>query len=186
MRQTHNNYYKQLMSSIVTEPSVCIPRALANVSWKDVKDIFEQLIGAGSVERVDLVRSKNDDQFCRIFVHFRSWPVNKPEIASMRDRLLADETVKLVYDNPWFWKCVKSKVPKPERTKPRAAPFIMDEKTPSQRLRTIDDFVADDKVRAKLDHGTPSPDEWRCGPIGSGTIILTNKKEVEEPTQSES
>ena len=139
--KTTTNNYKQLMSSIVSEPSVCIPRALANVSWKDVKDIFEQLIGLGSVERVDLVRSKNDDQFCRIFVHFRSWPVNKPEIASIRDRLLADETVKLVYDNPWFWKCVKSKIPKPDRTKSRAAPFIMDEKTPSQRLRTIDDLV---------------------------------------------
>lgn len=186
MHQTHNNNYKQLMSSIVTEPSVCIPRALANVSWKDVKSIFEELIGAGSVERVDLVRSKNNDQFCRIFVHFRSWPVHKPEIASMRDRLLADETVKLVYDKPWFWKCVKSKIPKPERTKTRAAPFIMDEKPPSQRLRTMDDFIADEKVRDKLDHGTPSPDEWRSGPIGSGTVVLTNQEKVEEDIQSES
>lgn len=162
------------MSSVITQPSICIPRALANVSWKDVKDIFEQLIGVGSIERIDLVRSKNDDQFCRIFVHVRSWPVNKPEIADMRDRLLAGHTVKLVYDAPWFWKCVQSRIPKPERTKPRQAPFIMDENKSddSRRLRTLDDLESHDQVR--LDHVDPSPDELPSAPIGSESVVLTN------------
>jgi hypothetical protein len=157
------------MSSVITEPSICIPRALANVTWKDVKDIFEKLIGVGSIERVDLVRSKNDDQFCRIFVHFRSWPVNKPEIADMRDKLLAGDTIKLVYDNPWFWKCVKSRIPKPERTRERQAPFIMNDAEPNHsRLRTLDDFVEDERCDSH-----------------TGKVSLTNPP-AQEPVETES
>ena len=150
------------MSAIVTEPSICIPRALANVSWKDVKDIFEQLIGPGTVERVDLVKGNAEHdanaQFCRIFVHFRTWPVHMPEVSDIRDRLLAGETIKLVYDNPWFWKCVQSRVAKPERTRPRQAPFIMgsESTTPTQsQLRSLDDFESPQPT--PLDHDTPPP-----------------------------
>lgn len=146
------------MSTIITEPSICIPRALANVSWKEVKDIFEQLIGVGSVERIDLVRSKNDEQFCRIFVHFRSWPVNKPEVSDMRDRLLSGETIKLVYDQPWFWKCVQSRIAKPERTKSRPAPFIMGSKPVEETkcLATLDDFEPDMASHHHTDSQTES------------------------------
>ena len=126
------------MSSIITEPSICIPRALANVSWKDVKDIFEKLIGPGTVERVDLIKSRQDSgensQFCRIFVHFRTWPVHNTDVAEIRDKLLAGETIKLVYDNPWFWKCVQSRVPKPDRTRPRQEPFILHDNSPKPNL----------------------------------------------------
>ena len=118
------------MSGIITEPSICIPRTLANVTWKDVKDVFEKLIGPGTVERVDLVKGREQhgqtSQFCRIFVHFRTWPVHRPEIANVRTRLLNGEMLKIVYDNPWFWKCVKSNVDKPERNRERSEPFIMD------------------------------------------------------------
>lgn len=117
------------MSAIITEPSICIPRTLANVTWKDVKDVFEKLIGPGTVERVDLVKGREHhgetSQFCRIFVHFRTWPIHRPEIANVRDRLLNGMTLKVVYDNPWFWKCVKSNVEKPERNRVRPEPFII-------------------------------------------------------------
>jgi len=175
------------MSTIISEPSICIPRALANVTWKEVKDIFEQLFGAGSVERVDLVRSKDDEKFCRIFVHIRSWPVDKPEIAEMRNKLLAGGECKLVYDNPWFWKCVKSRIPKPERTKRRQAPFIAGNETsePPRRLRTLDNFVEDDRLREKRDHGTPSPDELRCDPSTGQVRFIQPKSEDAEVFETE-
>lgn len=126
------------MSSIITEPSICIPRALANVSWKDVKEIFEKLIGPGTVERVDLIKGREDSgeysKFCRIFVHFRTWPVDNSDVAEIRDKLLAGETIKLVYDNPWFWKCVQSRIPKPDRTRPRQEPFILHDKSTEPKL----------------------------------------------------
>ena len=110
--------------SLITEPSICIPRTLHNVGWRDVKNVFETLFGKGTVERVDVVVDKRDaSPFCRIFVHMRYWPVDKVDVADIRQRLVAGETIKVVYDQPWFWKCSASRTPKPERTI-RNAPFI--------------------------------------------------------------
>ena len=110
---------------LITEPSICIPRTLHNVSWRDVKNTFETLFGKGTVERVDIVTDKRSDSpFCRIFVHMRYWAVNTPEVAAVRNKLLAGETVQVVYDNPWFWKCAASRATRPERAAARTAPFI--------------------------------------------------------------
>ncbi len=115
----------------LTNPSICIPRTLNNVTWRDVKETFEQLCGRGTVERVDIVHKQDDPSpFCRIFVHMRYWAVDNPDVAAIRDRLLAGETIKVVYDNPWFWKCSASFAPKPERTRPKEAPYVeFDDKT---------------------------------------------------------
>ena len=114
-----------IMSALITEPSICIPRTLNNVTRQQVKEVFETVIGRGTVERVDIVANKQNDgqPFCRIFVHFRYWP-NSDEIMSIRQRLLDGEMIKVVYDNPWFWKCSASRVAKPINNRIRAAPFI--------------------------------------------------------------
>jgi hypothetical protein len=115
--------------TIQTEPSICIPRTLNNVGWRDVKETFELLFGKGTIERVDIVSKRNsDDPFCKIFVHFRYWP-DDTDTQAIRKRLLDGDTIKVVYDAPWFWKCSASRTPKPERNTPRAAPYIeVDEK----------------------------------------------------------
>ena len=40
-------------NKVITEPSICIPRTLNNVSWRDVKDTMEAVLGKGTVDRVD-------------------------------------------------------------------------------------------------------------------------------------
>ena len=113
------------MSQIVTEPSICIPRTLNNSTWREVKDVFETLFGRGTVERVDIVVRRDDESpFCRIFVHMRYWPMNLPEAAQFRQKLIDGEQVKVVYNNPWFWKCSASRTPKPERNLPKAVPYV--------------------------------------------------------------
>ena len=112
-------------TQVITELSICIPRTLANITWRQVKDTFEQLLGVGTVERVDIVTQKTEtyQPFCRIFVHFRYWP-NTPESMGIRQRLIDGETIKIVYDNPWFWKCSASRVAKPERNTVKHAPYV--------------------------------------------------------------
>ena len=112
-----------LIMNVVTEPSICIPRTLNNITWRTVKDVFEQIIGKGTVDRVDLISDRNGGPFCKIFIHLRYWP-NDGQGAAIRQRLLTGETVKIVYDNPWFWKCSASRLPKPTRDKPSTAPFV--------------------------------------------------------------
>tara|TARA_Y100001980_G_C14263000_1_gene103780 strand:+ start:41 stop:478 length:438 start_codon:yes stop_codon:yes gene_type:complete len=110
-------------TTVITEPSICIPRTLNNITWRDVKDAFEQIIGNGTVERVDMIKDKNGAPFCKIFVHFRYWPTDE-NATQIRKRLLDGEMVKIVYDTPWFWKCSASRVPKPEREKTKKTAYI--------------------------------------------------------------
>lgn len=140
--------------SLITEPSICIPRTLNNVTWRDVKEVFEAILGRGTVERVDIVQNRHETTpFCRIFVHFRYWPVDKPEHAAMRKRLLDGETVKVVYDNPWFWKCSASRLPKPENTREKAAPFVEFQAEPGTGWQCAGGETEEEylKRKAKLD-----------------------------------
>ena len=110
---------------LTTEPSICIPRTLDNVNWRDIKDTFETLFGKGTVDCVDIVSDKrNNSSFCRIFVHMRYWPMNNPEAVEFRQKLMDGQTVQVVYDNPWFWKCAKSRAARPERKTAKSEPFI--------------------------------------------------------------
>ena len=123
------------MTSLITEPSICIPRTLNNVGWRDVKEVFEKILGKGTIERVDIVTRRDDDSpFCRIFVHMRYWAVNVPEVAAFRNALQAGETRKVVYNHPWFWKCAASRTAKPVKTRVSAEPYIMQDSAPTPAL----------------------------------------------------
>ena len=94
-------------------PSICIPRTWSNVTWSLVKDAFEEIFGDGSIERVDVVprQAPNGEYFNKIFIHFVKWP--ETEYAqNIRQSLLDGKTIKLVYQFPWYWKCVLSNLPK--------------------------------------------------------------------------
>ena len=118
--------YQITMPGPITEPSICIPRTLNQFSWRDVKETFEKVFGKGTVERVDIVTRRDEDpQFCRIFVHMRYWPVTDEQVAAFRNTLMNGGEMKVVYSRPWFWKCVASRIPKPEKKNVSAQPYIM-------------------------------------------------------------
>jgi hypothetical protein len=105
----------------INEPSIFIPHVFSNTS-DQVEDVFVTLFGRTNIDRVDIVRHSED--VCRAYVHFTSWP-NTPEGRKLREKLLSGETVKVVYSEPRFWKCVASNVSKPrqEQSTPRG-PYI--------------------------------------------------------------
>lgn len=98
------------------EPSVCIPRIEAHISSEKIQHIFDTVLGAGTVERVDRVpwkmTSGSNQRLFRAFVHMKRWP-DTPVAEGMRNRFLEGKEVKLMYDDPWFWRCSRSRVPKP-------------------------------------------------------------------------
>lgn len=91
------------------EPSICIPRSQYYFPKKKIKMIFESL-EFGEVDKVDVIKINNSSINYRIFVHFKKWNENFTDI---RDKLLNGDNIKIVYDFPWFWKCYKSKFPRP-------------------------------------------------------------------------
>ncbi len=85
-------------------PSLCIPRVFMNIDEKRIRRIFDEL-NMGEIQRIDVVSKTTDkgEKFNRIFVHFKRWFAN--ETADMaRERLLNGKEIKIIYDDPWFWK----------------------------------------------------------------------------------
>jgi hypothetical protein len=95
-------------------PSVCIPRTFTNTTWREVRDIFEGIVGRGCVDRIDMVNKINrrGESYQCVFIHLLEWPDNECA-AKVRERLIEGHDIKLVYDDPWFWKCSVSRLPKP-------------------------------------------------------------------------
>ena len=85
-------------------PSMCIPRVFSNIDEKRVRRIFDEL-NMGQIERVDVVSKTTEkgEKFNRVFVHFRRWFSNT-NADTARERLLNGKEIKIIYDEPWFWK----------------------------------------------------------------------------------
>ncbi len=95
--------FRTLPASI---PSLCIPRVFANIDEHRIRRIFDDL-DIGVISRVDIVRGKPcsnvKDQHNRVFIHFSRW-YNTMSADSARERLLNGQDLKVIYDDPWFWK----------------------------------------------------------------------------------
>jgi hypothetical protein len=85
-------------------PSICIPRVFPNINEKRIRKVFDEL-NMGIIERIDIVSKSTEkgEKFNRVFIHFKKWnSEGNAEIA--RERLLNGKDIKIIYDDPWFWK----------------------------------------------------------------------------------
>ena len=121
-------------------PSLCIPRVFPNIDERRIRGIFNAL-NMGEIARVDIVprQTEKGEKFNRVFVHWKSW--NQSENANQaRERLLNGKEIKIVYDDPWFWKisAYREPVRRPaaDQIRPRNAPrlqFDVEDPRPVQR-----------------------------------------------------
>ena len=85
-------------------PSMCIPRTFVNITRSHVYKTINDL-NLGVIDHIDMVRRKNEkgEDFQRVFIHFSKWHSN-----SVADRartlLLSGKEIKVIYEDPWFWK----------------------------------------------------------------------------------
>ena len=85
-------------------PVLCIPRVYSNITEGRIRRIFDEL-DMGTIDRIDLVSKTNEkgEKFNRVFVHYRRWN-NSENANNARERLLNGKEIKIIYDEPWFWK----------------------------------------------------------------------------------
>jgi len=97
------------------EPSICIPRVFTSTTRKDLFQVVEKL-NLGAVDRIDMVSKVNDrgEPYYKVFIHFKMWNNKDATARATRDKLLKGEEIKIVYRDPWFWKCTASRVEKPQ------------------------------------------------------------------------
>jgi hypothetical protein len=111
----------------ISIPSLCIPRVFSNIDEKRIRRIFDEL-NLGIIERVDIVNKTTEkgEKFNRVFVHFKRWFSNSNSDTA-RERLLNGKEIKIIYDDPWFWKVSayrppqeqkREQVPRPQKKRP--------------------------------------------------------------------
>ena len=124
---SNNVTHLDLSTFSASAPSICIPRVFPNITKARVEAIFRNL-GFGEVEQVDMVKKSNakGEKYQRVFIHFKEWNDDE-QTCQARQMLLNDQEVKVVYDDPWFWKLSASKSTRPEdrpQRRRRPAPFV--------------------------------------------------------------
>jgi hypothetical protein len=88
----------------ISAPALCIPRVHINVNESQIRKIFDEL-ELGTIDRVDLVPkyTYNGEKYNRIFIHFKKWFYNE-NAKKARERLLSGFEIKVIYEQPFFWK----------------------------------------------------------------------------------
>lgn len=120
---TSTQNYAKMNSNPETGISICIPRVFNNIGWRRIKQTFIDLQW-GFVERVDVIPK---GEYKRAFVHFSpgKWNEKDEEACTVLKALQEGGTVKIVYDDPWFWKISLSRAKKPaEAPKPKSRPTV--------------------------------------------------------------
>lgn len=115
-----NNPIQSLKMSYVT---LCIPRVFPNISESRIRNIFEQL-NLGNVGNIDMVSTTNQrgEKFNRIFVHFNTWFRNEDASRAL-ERLKEGNEIKIIYDEPWFWKVSLYRKKEQPQQQPRYQPM---------------------------------------------------------------
>jgi hypothetical protein len=128
--------FRTLPSSV---PSLCIPRVFSNIGERRIYQIFDDL-RLGDISRIDIVRANNakGDKCNRVFIHFSRW-YNNRNADTARERLLNGNDIKVIYDEPWYWKVAAYR------------------EAPPQRVVERDRSVSDRRVRDRRPDRRPSP-----------------------------
>ncbi len=109
---------------VASFPAICIPRVFLNISEARIAAIFRKL-NIGEIQRIDMVpqQNQNGEEYFRVFVHV-VWGSSQNALAT-RDRLMEPNgEVKVVYDDPWFWKLRASNSKGRREQIQRPQPFI--------------------------------------------------------------
>ena len=142
-----------------SQPSLCIPRVFNNITEARIRQVFDEL-RIGSVRQIDIKERQNEkgESFKRVYIHFNEWYWNEDAQAARR-KLVSGKEVKIVYDNPWFWKVSASKwVPsggKPDHVRPHIE-FDEDDDRRRPDNRRQDDRYTGVSDRRRPDDRRPS------------------------------
>jgi hypothetical protein len=110
------------------QPVLCIPGVFANIKEERIRRIFGDL-NLGDVDRVDIIIPKasvdaggKENKFNRVFIHL-NWN-DTPSSVACRRKLIEGKEVKIIYDDPWFWRVSAYRPPAPKprfetQSKPR-------------------------------------------------------------------
>ena len=83
---------------------LCIPRVINSITENHIRKTFTN-VNIGLIDHIDIVNKTTDKgiPFKRVFIHFKKWFATENGIIAQQ-RLLNNQEIKIIYDDPWFWK----------------------------------------------------------------------------------
>ena len=104
---------------MTTVNSLCIPRVFNNITPERVRKVFDE-ISIFTIDKIDMIKKENDkgDKFQRVFIHIKEWATTSDAIRA-KQRLTEGKDLKIVYDEPWFWKVMINTNTYKPKNKPR-------------------------------------------------------------------
>lgn len=91
-------------------PSLCIPRVANHFDADKIRRVFED-VNLGRIGKIDIVERRNPSNgevYKRVFIHFYKWFHNE-RAQNARNRLMEGKDIKIVCENPWFWRVSANK-----------------------------------------------------------------------------
>ena len=166
----------------VNVPVLCIPRVYSNISETRIRGIFDDL-NLGQLDRIDIVNKNNNkgEKFNRVFIHFRRW--NDTENANIaRERLLNGKEIKIIYDDPWFWKIsayreVERRPPAPQNAGQKRKPIIQFDDSDEDRTSNATNTSS---YRRRPEDNRRRPEDNRRRPEDNRRRLEDNRRRLED------
>mgnify|MGYP001363833685 CR=1 FL=1 len=85
--------------------TLCIPRVFPSISQSRIRTVFTAL-DMCDIGKIDLVRRVDSKgiSYNSVYLHVDNWYIHSPNGVSAIKRLSQSSDIKVVYDEPWFWK----------------------------------------------------------------------------------
>ena len=117
--------------------ALCVPRVFSNIGEKRIRSVFYAL-KLGHIGRIDIVSkiSERGEKFNRVFIHFERW-FDTANSQRALELLREGKDIKVIYDEPWFWKVSAYRKPAHIIRVPKPEPVIVTE----DRVATYDSSV---------------------------------------------
>ena len=91
-------------SSALNMNTLCIPRVFPNIRENRIRGVIAALQMC-DIEKIDMVSrvGEKGEKYNRVFIHIKNW-YNNENAQAAQNRLSVGKDIKIVYDDPWFWK----------------------------------------------------------------------------------
>jgi hypothetical protein len=83
---------------------LCIPKVNGDTTESQIRKIFNDL-QLGIIGRVEVISKTNErgEKSKRAFIYFNQW-FDSENAATARERFALGKDIKVMYNEPWFWK----------------------------------------------------------------------------------
>lgn len=85
--------------------TICIPKVHKKYNYKQIFQIINKYT-MGKIKNINIIPYYNSTHFNKVVIDFHYWYNTKKNV-NINQHLDKGGNIKILYDEPWFWKCFK-------------------------------------------------------------------------------